>query len=102
MAHKLGMGYAHDLPIPAVSAGNMPDAAWKKAKRDESWTTGDSFNYSIGQGFTLASPLQLAVMIRTWLVPVLPAISIAGSTMRDRKAVPSFDTANIPSRTDFR
>ena len=62
MAHKLGMGYAHDLPIPAVSAGNMPDAAWKKAKRDESWTTGDSFNYSIGQGFTLASPLQLAVM----------------------------------------
>ena len=62
MAHILGLGVAHDLPIPAVSAGNMPDAAWKKAKRKESWTTGDSFNYGIGQGFTLASPLQLAVM----------------------------------------
>ena len=39
----------------------MPDAAWKKANRGEKWTTGDSFNYGIGQGFTLASPLQLAV-----------------------------------------
>ena len=48
---------------PAVSAGNMPDAAWKKVKRKEPWTTGDSFNYGIGQGFTLASPLQLAVMM---------------------------------------
>ena len=62
MAHILGLGVRHDLPMPAVSAGNMPDAAWKKEKRGESWTTGDSFNYGIGQGFTLASPLQLAVM----------------------------------------
>ena len=35
--------------------GRRPSAA-------RSWTTGDSFNYGIGQGFTLASPLQLAVM----------------------------------------
>lgn len=62
MAHMLGLGVRHDLPMPAVSAGNMPDAAWKKDKRGEAWTTGDSFNYGIGQGFTLASPLQLAVM----------------------------------------
>jgi penicillin-binding protein 2 len=62
MAHTLGLGVRHDLPIPAVSEGNMPDAAWKQAKRGESWTTGDSFNYGIGQGFTLASPLQLALM----------------------------------------
>ncbi len=62
MAHALGLGVRHDLPMPAVSAGNMPDAAWKKENRGESWTTGDSFNYGIGQGFTLASPLQLAVM----------------------------------------
>ena len=62
MAQKLGLGVAHALPLPGVSAGNMPDAAWKEAKRGEKWTTGDSFNYGIGQGFTLASPLQLAVM----------------------------------------
>jgi penicillin-binding protein 2 len=63
MAHRLGLGVAHELPIPAVSAGNMPDAAWKLEKRKEPWTTGDSFNYCIGHGFTLASPLQLAVMV---------------------------------------
>ncbi len=62
MAHILGLGVRHDLPMPAVSEGNMPDAQWKKDKRGEAWTTGDSFNYGIGQGFTLASPLQLAVM----------------------------------------
>ena len=62
MARILGLGVKYDLPMPAVSEGNMPDAAWKKEKRGESWTTGDSFNYGIGQGFTLASPLQLAVM----------------------------------------
>ena len=61
MAHKLGLGVAHDLPLPGVTSGNMPDAAWKVAKRGEKWTTGDSFNYGIGQGFTLASPMQLAV-----------------------------------------
>jgi penicillin-binding protein 2 len=62
MARKLGLGVRHDLPIPAVSEGNMPDAEWKKVNRGESWTAGDSFNYGIGQGFTLASPMQLAVM----------------------------------------
>jgi penicillin-binding protein 2 len=61
MANKLGLGHRHELPMPAVAEGLMPDAAWKKAHRDESWTSGDSFNYGIGQGFTLASPLQLAV-----------------------------------------
>ncbi len=62
MAHKLGLGYRHELPLPAISAGLMPDRAWKREARKESWTVGDSFNYGIGQGFTLASPLQLAVM----------------------------------------
>lgn len=62
MARRLGLGTRHDLPLPAVAGGLMPDRAWKKAARKESWTVGDSFNYGIGQGFTLASPLQLAVM----------------------------------------
>jgi penicillin-binding protein 2 len=62
MARRLGLGVRHDMPMPAVTEGLMPDAAWKLANRDEKWGAGDSFNYGIGQGFTLASPLQLAVM----------------------------------------
>ncbi len=62
MARRLGLGIRHDLPMPAMTEGLMPDKAWKQANRNEPWTVGDSFNYGIGQGFTLASPLQLAVM----------------------------------------
>ncbi|WP_424932430.1 penicillin-binding protein 2 [Amaricoccus macauensis] len=62
MARRLGMGIRHDLPLPAISEGLMPDRAWKKENRGEVWTPGDSFNYGIGQGFTLASPLHLAIM----------------------------------------
>lgn len=62
MARRLGLGVKHDLPLPAVSPGLMPDRAWKQDTRKEAWTVGDSFNYGIGQGYTLASPLQLAVM----------------------------------------
>jgi penicillin-binding protein 2 len=61
MAKRLGLGVRHELPLPAVAEGLMPDREWKKINRDEPWTVGDSFNYGIGQGFSLASPLQLAI-----------------------------------------
>ena len=35
---------------------------WKLRNREASWLPGDTVNASIGQGFVLASPLQLAVM----------------------------------------
>ncbi len=62
MARKLGMGFQHDLPLSAVAEGNMPTMDWKRAKHGEGWMVGDTFNSGIGQGFVLASPLQLAVM----------------------------------------
>ncbi|TJZ93504.1 penicillin-binding protein 2 [Paracoccus gahaiensis] len=62
MARKLGLGMRHDLPMSAVAEGIAPDRAWKEARYGESWQIGDSLNASIGQGFVLASPLQLAVM----------------------------------------
>ncbi|MBC9247705.1 penicillin-binding protein 2 [Paracoccus sp. 11-3] len=62
MARKLGVGVKHDLPMSAVAEGIAPDRAWKKARYDQAWQIGDSLNASIGQGYVLASPLQLAVM----------------------------------------
>ena len=62
MARKLGIGVEHDLPMSAVATGIAPDRAWKKDRFDKPWVVGDSLNASIGQGFVLASPLQLAVM----------------------------------------
>jgi len=62
MARKLGLGTEFDIPMSAVAGGLMPTQAWKAARRGENWVIGDTLNASIGQGFVLASPLQLSVM----------------------------------------
>ncbi|MDR9394669.1 MAG: penicillin-binding protein 2 [Roseovarius sp.] len=62
MARRLGLGVAHDLPMTSVAAGLAPTKDWKRRVRDTNWVIGDSVNAAIGQGFVLASPLQLAVM----------------------------------------
>ena len=62
MARKLGLGVRHDLPLSAVAEGLAPDKAWKESVRGEPWRIGDTVNASIGQGYVLTSPLQLAVM----------------------------------------
>jgi penicillin-binding protein 2 len=62
MARKMGLGRAFELEMTSVSEGLIPTRDWKRARRGESWLVGDSLNASIGQGFVLTSPLQLAVM----------------------------------------
>lgn len=62
MARRLGLGIEHELPLSAVAAGLAPDKEWKARTRGEDWRIGDTVNASIGQGYVLASPLQLAVM----------------------------------------
>ncbi len=64
MAVRCGLGQLFDigLPIPERASGLVPSAAWKRARRGQPWTTGDTFNTGIGQGYLLTSPLQLAVM----------------------------------------
>ncbi len=62
MGRRLGLGIRHDLPMSAITEGNMPDKAWKLQRHKAEWRVGDTINASIGQGYVLASPLQLAVM----------------------------------------
>ena len=62
MAQRFGLGQRHDLPMSAVAEGLAPDRAWKSRVHGQDWLVGDTANASIGQGFMLASPLQLAVM----------------------------------------
>jgi penicillin-binding protein 2 len=62
MARRFGLGSAADLPIPALKGGLIPSKDWKQRSYDEAWQGGDSLNSAIGQGFVLATPLQLAVM----------------------------------------
>ncbi|MQY43754.1 penicillin-binding protein 2 [Epibacterium sp. SM1969] len=62
MARRFGIGVRHDLPMSAVATGLAPNKAWKERVHQKDWLIGDTVNASIGQGYMLASPLQLAVM----------------------------------------
>lgn len=62
MARMLGLGQKFDMPFTTQRYGTVPDAAWKLKKYHHPWTVADSLNASIGQGYVLANPLQLAVM----------------------------------------
>ena len=62
MAQRFGIGVQFALPMTSVAEGLAPSRQWKLAYRGTPWMVGDSANTAIGQGFVLASPLQLAVM----------------------------------------
>ncbi len=56
-----GYGPATGIDLPGEVSAVVPDDQWKRQLYAESWTTGDSYNMSIGQGFVLATPLQVLV-----------------------------------------
>ena len=62
MANKFGLGIKHPIPLNAVRTGVAPTKDWKQRSFDQDWFPGDTVNAAIGQGYVLASPLQLAVM----------------------------------------
>ncbi len=61
-ARRLGLGHAFGIGMSAVTEGLVPNKEWKERERGSDWVIGDTVNASIGQGFVLSSPLQLAVM----------------------------------------
>ena len=62
MAQRLGLGVAFDVPMSSVKAGVAPTREYKRERFGKDWVIGDTVNASIGQGFVLSSPLQLAIM----------------------------------------
>lgn len=62
MARRVGLGQKFDLPFPSQSFGTVPDPAWKLKKYKEPWAAYDTVNATIGQGFMLVNPTQMAVM----------------------------------------
>lgn len=60
MARGFGFGSETGIPEVPEAAGLVPDPNWKLRERGDYWARGDAVNLSIGQGFFLATPLQLA------------------------------------------
>ena len=62
MVRYLGYGEEFDLPLTTQRFGTMPSPEWLERKYKREWQGYDSANTSIGQGYVLINPLQLAVM----------------------------------------
>ena len=61
MARRVGLGQEFDLPVLSQFYGTVPDPAWKMRKYGREWQAYDTVNATIGQGYMLFNPLQLAV-----------------------------------------
>ena len=65
IATRFGLGAKTGIDLPIERTGLFPSRAWKRGARGVPWFPGDSLNAVLGQGFVLATPLQLAVMTAT-------------------------------------
>ncbi|MCL1991954.1 MAG: penicillin-binding protein 2 [Spirochaetes bacterium] len=62
-SRMFGLGELTGIDLPGETAGFIPTPAWKQARFHENWHHGDTMNLSIGQGFMLTTPLQMANMV---------------------------------------
>ena len=62
MGRRFGLGERTGIELSEERPGLMPTTSWKKSARGESWYPGETVVASIGQGYMLTTPLQLAVM----------------------------------------
>jgi len=62
MALRMGYGKDLDIGVEGEKPGLVPSEDWKEKRYGEEWQMGDTLNVGIGQGYILATPLQLSVM----------------------------------------
>jgi penicillin-binding protein 2 len=92
MARRFGLGQTLALDLPGERGGLIPTRAWKQARTGKGWATGESLVASIGQGYVLATPLQLATMTARMVngglsvVPHLTRDIVQGRRVAERPA----------------
>jgi penicillin-binding protein 2 len=61
-ARQFGFGTDLNLGYPNEKSGIVPDEEWKMKRFNQPWQAGDTVNVGIGQGYVIATPLQMCVM----------------------------------------
>ena len=93
MAHRFGLGKKTGIDLPGERAGLIPTRAWKFAATGVPWQPGENLVAGIGQGYVLATPIQLAMMCARLanggdaVVPRLTRDLVEGATVEAREAV---------------
>ncbi len=62
-ATKLGLGRKTGIDLPGEESGLVPSEEWKERVYHQKWYPGETISVSIGQGATVATPMQLAYTI---------------------------------------
>lgn len=62
-----GLGSKTGIDLFGEKEGLVPSPSWKESRHKKSWTLGDSFNFSIGQGYLLTTPIQLVRMVAAFV-----------------------------------
>ncbi|MEE8483069.1 MAG: penicillin-binding protein 2 [Nitrospinota bacterium] len=63
MAARFGLNVKSGIKLDHEKRGLVPTTSWKEKNRHEPWIAGETLSISIGQGFNLTTPLQMARVI---------------------------------------
>jgi penicillin-binding protein 2 len=102
---RFGFGSVTSLDLPEALGQILPSKEWKKRRRKESWYTGDSLNLSIGQGFLVSTPLQLATATAVianrgkWVQPrMLQGIKTEAEDGNQNLEMPEVTSVQLPRK----
>lgn len=94
-ARACGFGAPTGIDLPYEKSGLVPSRPWKRRRTGEAWYRGETLNVSIGQGYTLVTPLQMATFVSALLNggKLMKPLLLATDAPETRGEIPYTDQA---------
>ncbi|SFH65037.1 penicillin-binding protein 2 [Modicisalibacter xianhensis] len=97
--HRFGFGEETSADVYGAASGLMPSSEWKRERHGQVWFPGETLSVGIGQGYWLATPLQMATAMSVlanrgeWVTPHL-AKRVDGETITPPKLKEDIELSN--------